>query len=230
MSTSKIYLPLAIPLFISLFIACGPSTLDPSEVPAHYRIHPFDEETQTFKLDELTYPGNQPTDPETGEIMPEPVRDWTYTDQMGRTLTNKDLLGKVYVADFFFGSCPTICPKVKQQQLRLQEAFADEPDFRMISFTVDPKRDTIARLFDYADRLGVTDHDRWRFLRGDKLFTYEMDEDYLSIAEENPDAPGGFDHTGYLVLVDRKGMVRAYANGTDPEAVTHFIDDVKILF
>lgn len=222
-------------IFLSLFstfllTACGPSAPDPADVPDHYRRHPFDEKTQTFKLDELAYPGKHPTDPETGEIMPEPVRDWSYTDQLGRTFTNEDLKGKVYVVDFFFTSCPTICPKVKQQMLRLQEEFADKDDFRLVSFTVDPKRDTTGRLFEYAERLGVTDHDRWRFLHGDKLFTYELDADYLSIAEENPDAPGGFDHTGYIVLVDREGYVRSYASGVVPEEVTHFMDDVKLLF
>lgn len=216
-------------LLILTITACGSGELSPDEVPAYYRHHPFDEDSRTFQLDELTYPGNQPRDPETGELQPEPVRDWTYTDQLGRTYTNEDLLGKTYVIDFFFASCPTICPKVKQQMLRIEQEFADEEDFRLVSITVDPKRDSVGRLFEYAERLGVEDHDRWRFLTGDKLFTYELDADYLSIAEENDAAPGGFDHTGYIVLVDRKGFVRSYGAGTDPEEVTHLMDDVRLL-
>ncbi|MEM7572991.1 MAG: SCO family protein [Bacteroidota bacterium] len=216
-------------LILLSITACGSGNLDPNDVPDHYRRHPFDEESGTFQLDQLAYPGNHPRDPETGALQPNPVRDWTYTDQLGRTFTNEDLLGKTYVIDFFFASCPTICPKVKQQMLRIEKEFADDEDFRLISITVDPKRDSVERLFEYAERLGVADHDRWRFLTGDKLFTYELDADYLSIAEENDAAPGGFDHTGYIVLVDPKGFVRSYGAGTDPEEVTHLIDDVRLL-
>lgn len=113
--------------------------------------------------------------------------------------------------------------------LRLEEKFGDNPEFAMVSFTVDPKRDTPERMKEYAEKLGVTDMDRWRYIYGDKFEIYELDADYLSIAEENANAPGGFDHSGYIVLVDRDGFVRSYANGTKEEEVNFLMDDIGLL-
>ena len=191
--------------------------------------HPKDPESGYLLLDTLGYPGVFPTDPETGEPVPEPVRTWKDVDQSGRDFGTEDLKGKVYVADFFFTSCPTICPKVKSQMLRLQDRFKDNPDFQLVSFTIDPKRDTPERMTEYAGKLGIEDLDQWRFIRGDKFEIYDLDEDYMSVALENSDAPGGFDHSGYLVLVDRDGFVRAYASGLVEEEVNHLMDDVELL-
>ena len=192
-----------------------------------YRRHAQDAEGNYLK-DSLTYPGNQPRD-DNGVLQPEPVPSWTFTDQLGRSISNDSLRGKVHVVDFFFTSCPTICPKVKGQMLRIEKAFEDEPDFALLSFTVDPKRDTPEHMKEYATKLGIEDMDRWRFINGDKFEIYDLDEKYLSIAEENINAPGGFDHTGYIVLVDRDGFVRSYANGTMPEEVDYLMDDIRLL-
>ena len=214
-----------------LLAACGPTdnaVVEPDELPKFYQRHAKDADGNYLK-DSLTYPGNQPFDPETGELQPVPVRDWTYTDQLGRAFSNADLRGKVHVVDFFFTSCPTICPKVKAQMLRLEEAFGDHPDFALISFTVDPKRDTPERMKEYAAALGIEDMDRWRYIHGDKYEIYDLDVEYLSIAKEDPNMPGGFDHTGYIVLVDRDGYVRSYASGLDEDEVTFLMDDIQLL-
>jgi len=195
-----------------------------------YKRHPPDPENPGRHLvDSLGYPGNQPTDPVTGKVTPKPVRDWEYVDQLNRPFGTADLRGKVYVAEFFFTSCPTICPKVKAQMLRLEEKFAGNPDFRLVSFTVDPKRDTPERMKEYAEKLGTRSMDRWRYIHGDRFEIDDLDEDYLSIAEEDPDAPGGFNHTGYIVLVDRKGFVRSYASGLDPAEVDFLMKDIELL-
>lgn len=217
-------------IFLTVF-SCGDSSIADMEESAardFYRRHAVDKETGEYLKDSLTYPGNQPTDAD-GNIVPEPVRDWEYVDQLNRPFGSEDLRGKVYIADFFFMSCPTICPKVKGQMLRLEEEFGDHPDFALVSFTVDPKRDVPDSMRVYAEKLGITDMDRWRFIHGDKFEIYDLDADYLSIAEENANAPGGFDHSGYLVLVDRKGFVRSYANGTKEEEVTLLMDDIRLL-
>jgi len=218
-------------LFLLIF-ACNDSGIahvDQSDQPNFYRRHPQDPKTGVYLVDSLGFPGNQPTDPVTGKLDPQPVRNWNYVDQLRRPFGSDSLLGKVYVAEFFFTSCPTICPKVKGQMLRLEEEFGDNPDFAMVSFTVDPKRDTPERMKEYAEKLGIEDMDRWRFIYGDKFEIYDLDKDYLSIAEENPNAPGGFDHSGYIVLVDRQGRVRSYANGTMPEEVDYLIKDINLL-
>ena len=226
--------PRHLPLFLVLpfLTACGNDNhgnaiIDQDGQVDFYRRHAQDADGNYLK-DSLTYPGNQPRDAE-GNLQPEPVRNWAFTDQLGRPITNEELRGKVHVVDFFFTSCPTICPKVKGQMLRLEEEFGDDPDFALLSFTVDPKRDTPQRMKDYAEKLGITDMDRWRFIHGDKFEIYDLDAEYLSIAEENANAPGGFDHTGYIVLVDRNGFVRSYANGTDPAEVTYLMDDIRLL-
>lgn len=219
---------------VLVFAACGGGdgiiSQEDNGQPAFYKRHPPDPENPGMHLvDSLGYPGNQPKDPKTGKIMPEPIRDWEYIDQLNRPFGSEDLKGKVYVAEFFFTSCPTICPRVKGQMLRLEEEFADYPDFRLLSFTVDPKRDTPEVMKEYAEKLGTKDMDRWRYIHGDKFEITELDADYLSIAEENPNAPGGFDHSGYIVLVDREGFVRSYASGLDPGEVDYLMDDIRLL-
>lgn len=222
----SVFLPLL------LFTACD-QVGDNAEVEQDgikfYQRHAQDPETGEYLKDSLTYLGNHPVDSITGEIDPQPVSDWTFVDQLGRPVSNADLRGKVHVVEFFFISCPTICPKVKGQMLRLEEEFADEEDFALVSFTVDPKRDTPQAMKEYAEKLGIKDMDRWRFIHGNKFKIYDLDEEYLSIAKENPNAPGGFDHSGYIVLVDREGYVRSYASGLQPEEVDYLMDDIRLL-
>ncbi|CAH1001309.1 hypothetical protein LEM8419_02210 [Neolewinella maritima] len=222
----------AAPLLCLLLAACGHDHSDGvpiDEAPAYYQHHPVTEDGTKYIVDSLTYPGNQPFDTETGVISPEPVRDWQYVDQSNRPFGSADLRGKVYVADFFFTSCPTICPKVKSQMLRLEERFADHPDFALVSFTIDPKRDTPEKMTEYAGKLGIKDLNRWRYIHGDKFEIQDLDEDYMSVVLESNDAPGGFDHSGYIVLVDRDGFLRSYASGLVEEEVTHLMDDIQLL-
>ena len=217
---------------LAILFACsdpGVATVEDDGQAQFYRRHAQDPETGEYLKDSLGYPGNHPTDPVTGELDPQPVRDWNYIDQLRRPFGSDSLRGKVYVAEFFFTSCPTICPKVKGQMLRLEEKFGENPDFAMVSFSVDPKRDTPERMKEYAEKLGITNMDRWRYIYGDKFEIYDLDADYLSIAEENANAPGGFDHSGYIVLVDREGYVRSYANGTKEEEVNYLMDDIALL-
>lgn len=223
------FLPLC---FSVLFFACGDGNLitrENNDLPDYYRRHAQDPKTGEYLIDSLGFPGNHPTDPVTGKIDPQPVRDWQFVDQLNRPVSNKDFLGKVHVAEFFFTSCPTICPRVKGQMLRLEAEFGDHPDFALLSFTVDPKRDTPEKMKAYAEKLGITDMDRWRFVHGDKFDIYELDQDYMSIAEENAAAPGGFDHSGYIVLLDRQGRVRSYASGLDEEEVNYLMKDIELL-
>ncbi len=205
-----------------------PNMIAIDKAASYHRQHPLDASGRYFLLDSLGYLGNFPTD-ENGQLQPSPVRDWSYITQLGDTLTNKDLLGQVYVVDFFFTSCPTICPTVKAQMLRIYERFADRQDFKLVSFTIDPKRDTPEAMKSYAEKIGIQDHNRWWFLWGDRFLTYDLDADYLSIAEENPDAPGGFDHSGYVVLVDRAGYVRAYGSGLKTEEIDHLMENISRL-
>ena len=152
------------------------------------------------------------------------IRPFTYHNQDSIKVTNESFAGQPYIADFFFTSCPSICPKVTKQMLRLYEHL-DGRNVPLVSFTIDPKRDDVAKLNLYARNLEVSS-DRWHFLTGDKDFTLDLADDYFVAAYEDPDAPGGFDHSGKIILVDGDGHVRAFAEGTDPEDVSDFIKDV----
>lgn len=156
------------------------------------------------------------------------IRDFSFMNQDSTTITNTTFAGKIYVTDFFFISCPTICPKVKKQMLRIYEKFKDEDRLKLLSHTIDTKHDTIPRLKFYAENLGVS-ADRWHFVTGNKDDIFDIAEDYMSIVVEDASAPGGFDHSGWLILVDEERHVRSYCNGTKEEDVTKFMEDISKL-
>lgn len=156
------------------------------------------------------------------------IPDFSYTDQNGKTVTNKQLDDYVYVADFFYTFCPTICPTVMKQMLTIYDEFESNPKVKLVSFTLDPKRDTPEHLKQYAENLGV-DHDKWLFLSGEKDATYDLAEEHFVVAYDDPDSPDGFNHSGKILLVDQNRHVRAFAEGTDPDDIPDFLDDIRKL-
>ncbi|MBC6426163.1 MAG: SCO family protein [Ekhidna sp.] len=157
------------------------------------------------------------------------IKDFRLMDQDSVIITNESISDKIYVADFFFTSCPTICPAMKAQMLRVYEKFESNKGFIILSHTIDPKHDTIPLLNDYAARLGVSS-ESWKFLWGDQDEIYELAEgSYLSIADEDAEAPGGFVHSGAFLLVDKDRRVRGVYDGTVKEQVDVLINDVKKL-
>lgn len=165
---------------------------------------------------------------EDGDTIFHRIPEFNFISQDSILINNRSLKDNIYVADFFFMSCPTICPKVKKQMLRIHEKFKDDEIFKLVSHTIDPERDTPSRLRSYAENLGATS-DNWLFLNGPKDNTYEIADSYFIAAFEDPDAPGGFDHSGKIVLVDKEGHVRAFAEGTDPAEVDRLMIDIKRL-
>lgn len=163
-----------------------------------------------------------------GEMVPHQVRDFEFINQDSQLVTKETFADKAYVVDFFFISCPTICPKLTKQMLRIHDRFEKEDRLLLLSHSIDTKYDTIPRLKAYAENLGV-DSDKWHFVTGEKDSIFAITTDYFSVAFEDNEAPGGYDHTGYIVLVDPAGQVRAYANGTDPASVDDFMNDIKRL-
>lgn len=154
-----------------------------------------------------------------GSVTPHEIRPFELVDQLGRKITNEDLKGNIHLVDFFFTSCPSICPKVTKQMLRLYDHVEEMDDVLLISHTIDPKRDSVAVLKLYADNLSI-DHTRWLFLTGDKDEIMDLaNEDYFVAAMESPDAPGGFDHSGKILLLDKDARIRGFCEGTDPESV-----------
>lgn len=174
----------------------------------------------------LPYLGNHTS--VNGELVYHKVGTFSHYNQDSIIMTNDSFKNYVCVVDFFFTSCPSICPKVAKEMLKIQEGVADIENVRLISFSIDPKRDTPERLKLYAENIGA-DTNKWHFLTGDKDLTLDLASTYFVAALEDPDAPGGFDHSGKIVLVDQDGHVRAFTEGTDPSGTDDFIRSVKKL-
>jgi protein SCO1/2 len=160
-----------------------------------------------------------------GDTIRHQIRDFAFVNQDSQLVDNSTFENKIYVVDFFFISCPTICPKVTKQMLRIHDAFTGDDRILLLAHTVDPKRDTVAALKRYADNLGVSS-EKWHFVTGHQDSIYSIADDYFSIAFESEDAPGGFDHSGRIILVDQNRHVRSFCDGTDPGSVDRFISDI----
>jgi len=156
------------------------------------------------------------------------VGNFKFQNQEGKEITDKTVEGKVYVADFFFTACPSICPKVKSEMIRVYSKYRKNNDFLMLSYSIDPKRDTVGRLAWYANKLNIKPGN-WHLLTGKYEKMTSMAAQYLLSAQEDPGAPGGFDHSGSIALIDRKRRIRGFYDGTDPKKVDLLIKDIAIL-
>ncbi len=137
------------------------------------------------------------------------VPSFSFLNQDSTLVTNKDYLGKVYVVEFFFTTCPTICPIMTKNLVELQNTFKDFEDFGVASFTINPHYDTPGVLKNYADKYGIKDKD-WHLLTGDRDTIYRLaQEGFYIVANEVEDAPGGFEHSGMFALVDKQGYIRS---------------------
>ena len=157
------------------------------------------------------------------------IADFKFVDQDSSVITPETFKNKVYVADFFFTSCPTICPVMQTQMVRVYEKFKDNNQILFLSHTIDPDYDTVALLKDYADRLGA-ESDKWHFVTGNKEDIYDIGQgSYMVTAMEDGNEPGGFLHSGAFILVDKKRRVRGVYDGTKEEEVNKLIHDIPLL-
>ena len=168
---------------------------------------------------------------EQGDTLYHTVGNYQLVDQDSSEITPGTFEGKIYVADFFFTSCPTICPTMKTQMLRIYRRFQDESDFALLSHTIDPKHDTVAVLRDYAERLGIESGGLWHFVTGDQGEIYRLGQsDYMVTAGADSDAPGGFIHSGAFLLVDKNKHIRGVYDGTLADDVDKLMKDIDVLF
>lgn len=158
------------------------------------------------------------------------IPNFTFIDQNADTVTNQAYKGKkIYVADFFFTSCPTICPKMKTQMSRLYRHFVDNEMVAFLSHTIDPRHDTVPVLKEFAKNLGVSGN-QWRFVTGEKEKIYEVAlKGYMATANEDSTADGGFIHSGAFILVDKNQRVRGIYDGTISEEVDELMEDIDLL-
>jgi protein SCO1/2 len=150
-----------------------------------------------------------------------------YINQYGDSITDKRLDGNIYVADFFFTTCPSICPVMHRNMLNVYNAFKDSTGFKIISYSIDPQHDSVPVLKKYSDKLGIAGN-TWWLLQGTKNETYQLAKNYLvSVQEKNP--AGEYIHDGYFILIDKQKRIRGTYEGTDPKEVNRLIDDIKTL-
>lgn len=164
-----------------------------------------------------------------GDSVYHTIPDFSFVNQDSSIITNKTYEGKIYVADFFFTTCPTICPVMKKQMLRVYEKYKENPKVGILSHTIDPRHDSVKVLKEYATQLGINGK-MWNFVTGEKSKIYEIGEKcYYVTAGEDSTAAGGIIHSGAFILVDTKRRVRGIYDGTKETDVTKLIKDMEVL-
>ncbi|WP_196887172.1 SCO family protein [Aureivirga sp. CE67] len=157
------------------------------------------------------------------------ISDFELINQNGETITQEDYNGKIYVADFFFTRCQTICPIMTTNMAKIQEAFKNDDDIMFLSHSVTPVMDSVPVLKEYAKKKGVIDG-KWHVTTGDKKHIYELArKSYFAVLEEGDGGEQDFIHTENFVLIDKRKQIRNYYDGTNPEDIQRLIEDIKIL-
>ena len=168
-----------------------------------------------------------------------PAPKFELINQDNQKVTNETYKGKVYVLEFFFTTCPTICPKMNESMLLIEKKFFGNPNFGTVSITIDPEHDTAAVLKAHSKLLGVTSSN-WNFLTGDKAYIFDLaNKGFNLYAGENKKVAGGFEHSGLFALIDKDGNIRCrydefgnpilYYDGLDKKGVRNMQQDINIL-
>jgi protein SCO1/2 len=157
------------------------------------------------------------------------IADFSFVNQNGDTITQKNYEGKIYVADFFFTTCGSICPKMSTNLSEVQKAVLNNPKVMLLSHTVFPEVDSVSVLKAYAVKYGVVDS-KWNLVTGDKKEIYKMArKSYLAVKQGRPDQLYDMVHTENFVLVDQKRRVRGFYDGTNKEEIKRLIEDINFL-
>ncbi len=198
-------------LIVSLFyIALNPKKVLPVYQPAMVAPELVDERIQYIKKYHTIAP-------------------FSMTNQNGETITEKDYENSIYVADFFFTTCPSICPIMTKNMYALQEKLVNFPQVKLLSFSVTPEIDTVAQLKRYAIKNAVDDA-RWNLVTGKKKDIYELArKSYLVVKDDGDGGPYDMIHTENFVLVDSQKRIRGYYDGTQAAAMDTILKDIEIL-
>lgn len=163
-----------------------------------------------------------------GDTVYHTIPSFSFTNQNGKIISDNDLKDKIYVANFFFATCKTICPKMNEEVHRVQEAFKNVKDFQIISFTVDPESDTVEALAAYAKKMNADDS-KWWFLTGNRDSIYNLARDGYLVPAAIGNTENDFFHSQNLILIDKHKHMRGIYDGTEPAEVDTLIDEIKVL-
>ncbi len=156
------------------------------------------------------------------------IADFSLVNQNGEAITQKSYEDKIYVADFFFTTCQTICPIMTGHMVEIQEQLKNDAEVMLLSHTVTPEIDSVAQLKKYALEKGVNDS-KWNLVTGGKKEIYDLARKSYLAAKDNPYTPDDLIHTENFVLIDTKKRIRGFYDGTDPEAIKQLLEDIEIL-
>lgn len=157
------------------------------------------------------------------------IADFSLVNQNGETVTQKNYDNKIYVADFFFTTCQTICPIMTDHMVQIQQATQKDADVMLLSYSVTPEIDDVAQLKRYAIEKGVDD-EKWNLVTGDKKQIYELArKSYLAVKTDGNGDEFDMIHTENFMLIDKKRQIRGYYDGTQPEDIEKLLDDIKVL-
>ena len=156
------------------------------------------------------------------------ISNFSLTNQNGQTVTQDTYKGKIYVADFFFTTCQTICPIMTSNMVELQDKLANNPDVLLLSHTVMPEIDTVAQLKKYAIQKKVNAA-QWNLVTGSKQEIYDLARKQYLVAKENPDDPLGLVHTENFVLIDTQKRIRGFYDGTQTQEIDRILHDIGVL-
>lgn len=193
----------------------------------------FNSQEKPLPIYDATDVKSELIDPEARQAGPHRIGSWALTDQAGQLTTEKELEGKVYVADFFFTTCQSICPIMTGQMWKVSQAYSDDERVKFRSFSVLPDEDTVEVLANYAASYEI-DHDQWRLITGDKKDIYSLARrSFFTLKEaEVGKGDGGssdFIHTNNFVLVDWQARIRGYYDGTSVSDIERLTDDIARL-
>lgn len=157
------------------------------------------------------------------------IADFKLIDQNGKTITQNDYKDKIYVADFFFTTCQTICPIMTNNMVTIQNELLNDPDVMLLSHTVTPEIDTVAQLKRYAIKKGVIDT-KWHLVTGNKKEIYELArKSYLAVKTTGFGDAFDMIHTENFMLIDKKRQIRGFYDGTNSDAIKKLLEDIKVL-
>jgi len=157
------------------------------------------------------------------------IADFNLLNQNGDTITQENYRDKIYVADFFFTTCPTICPIMTANLVEVQAALANDPEVLLLSHSVTPEIDSVAQLKKYAIEKGVNDA-KWNLVTGDKKQIYELArKSYLAVQEDGDGGPFDMIHTENFILVDKQRRIRGFYDGTKEDEMDRLLSDIEIL-
>lgn len=201
---------LAVALGTTLLFSCGPTE---RKLPIYGERSPVEREVDGKKVVDTIY---------------HTIPNFSFLNQDSTTITQGFFKDKIYVTNFFFTHCPSICPTMQRNLLKAYEKYKGNDKIAFLSHSIDFKYDQPSVLKDYATKLGVDD-DHWQFVTGSKADIYGIAEKYMVYTKEDANAPGGYDHQGYLVIIDPEKRIRGAYDGTNDEQVKQFLEDLDVI-